>query len=172
MVRIFGILTLLASLSFSQNVIDKGLWKIGGGLGVDTYQRDNDKHTIYHISPEVDYFFNQNLGLGMQVRWYRSAHEDWSHQELLILPSFIFVTEKPSWPVYLLAGPSYYTNSDAEEISDYLLGWHAEGGVYLFLNEQVAIIPRFSVMKDSDNSYSKISRLSLSLGYFFKASKK
>ncbi len=170
--RIFGLVVLLASVSFSQNMIDNGLWKIGGGLGIDKYGRENYKRTLYYVSPEVDHFFNKNIGVGIHARWYRSAHDDWSYQELLILPSITFVSEKPRWPLYVSAGPSYYTNSDADKISDYILGWYVEGGIILFLNEHVALIPKFRFLKDSDTFDTEISRLSLSLGYFFKASQK
>ncbi|NQT62959.1 MAG: hypothetical protein HQ556_08395 [Candidatus Marinimicrobia bacterium] len=167
MFRLLGSILLVTSVAFSQNMIDKGVWKLGGSVGIDKYTDENYNRTLYHISPELDYFINNNVGFGMQVWWYKNTYDDWDYGELSFFPSITFVTEKPIYPLYISTGLSYYTDSDAEKASDYLLGWFAETGMVLFLNEHVAIIPKYSMHKDSDTRSEAIQRLSLSLAYFF-----
>lgn len=168
MMRIFGMIALMATLSFSQNMIEGGVLKIGGGVSAQKYSDGDNELTVQQIAPSVNYFMNENLGLGCDLAWYRSVsdHSDPTHQ-LSIVPTLIFVSEKPIWPIYFSGGLSYFTHSDTEYLSEYLIGWQVETGLYVFLNDHVAIIPKVLYQKDSEAIYSEKSLFSVSLGYFF-----
>ncbi|MBC8376272.1 MAG: hypothetical protein H8E26_09505 [FCB group bacterium] len=161
------LIILLTSSSFSQNMISKGVWKVGGGVGVSTYAVEHSEHSIYYIVPQIDRFFSRNVGLGVRAELSYSNDNWGSSTELLLTPVLTLVTEKPYWPLFLTIGPSIYTDSDAEELSDHLVGLFVEGGAILFLNENIALIPKYTVHYDSGSYYTRISHLRLGFAYFF-----
>lgn len=164
----FAILLLIALSVHAENPIDKGSMKIGGGLSLRTTEHDGHKRSYLGISPQVDYFINRNFGVGLHTYYLKGMAEYWDFHELRLKPSFTFIAEKPSWPPYVSVGPALYKSFHRfDDPNEWVTGWFIEIGIFIFLNDNVALVPLFEYTKGGDDFYDSTSDINFGFAYFF-----
>jgi len=83
---------IICSLSFAQSPIDKGTFKIGGGLSYESYHFDDKEDNYYNFSltPQFYYFLLKNLSIGISTEYFHSKAESGCGYERIDLDPGIF----------------------------------------------------------------------------------
>lgn len=83
---------IIVSLSFAQSQIDKGTFKIGGGLSYKSYYFKDKEDNYYNFSltPQFYYFLLKNLSIGISTEYFYSKADPGNVYERIGLAPGIF----------------------------------------------------------------------------------
>jgi len=65
-----------SSAAFAQSNINKGDWMVGGNAGFSSEKYDEDKTTTINVSPNIGYFFINNLAGGLRLGLGSTKYDD------------------------------------------------------------------------------------------------
>jgi len=167
-------LTLLLSLSiFAQDQIKKGTYALGGSVGffsTVSHQNGSDiDETDFVFSPNISYFFINNLELALSPYYGTSSSSGFSHKSLGIGMGFRYYFSAKNISPFL--GANVESNWSALNGSSYSSpnsSGTLEGGLEVFISNSAAVEPTVTYFSERLGDQFTVSgfRIGVGIKYF------
>lgn len=136
------------SLSFAQSPVDKGTYKIGGGLSYKSYYYKNKELNYYEFSlkPEFYYYLLKNLSIGISTEYlYSKTESGYKYKRIDLAPGIIYnLHYKNIYPfIYCCVCPKFIWNKRINANNTYVkLPYLKVGcGLDIFVSKNISIEP-------------------------------
>ena len=130
-----------ASFTLAQSSIPQGTLNLGGSLSFSTTNSDgqNDNLNLLLLSPQVGYFFIDNVSLSLLVQYASNSRGDYSESQWGLGPSLRYYIPLDKVYPFLELSYLYTKNIDWQDYASKVNIYIISGGLDYFLNENVAI---------------------------------
>lgn len=178
LIKFMLLFCIIVSLSFAQSQIDKGTFKIAGGISYNSYWYDNENykdHYDFSLNPQFYYFLINNFSLGAYATYlYTKVYDSYTRTNIDLTPGIsCYFNYRNIYP-FIFCGAGYrstyndYSFDGTSKSWAYIVKFGC--GLDFFISENISIEPYIdytTIVKTSTVKRNEV-RIGIGIGNFIK----